>query len=168
MEQNQYPKLAEIFAQYEQDNPKPASVTPAIPQGQQLGTIDKLAQAVIPKLVDKLNLANWEIARLQAMCEYQQVCINDLYKMYNERLLAWLNEADERFKALESVPKKQRAPASRLRAHSLMWCSIWVMRLVRRVTPMSWLILSIGLKSQSRQRLQNGFQTKLGGSKCLI
>lgn len=107
-EQNPYPTLAEAFALYEQDHPKPVSVTPQIPQGQQLGTIDKLAQSVVPKLVDKLNAANWEIEKLKAVCEYLHNENLQLYRLYNETLSPWLHQQDDRLKALEAAkPVKQ-------------------------------------------------------------
>lgn len=48
--------------------PQPAPVSPNIPHdtAAQLSPIDKMAQLVIPKLVDKLNMAEWKIARLEA------------------------------------------------------------------------------------------------------
>lgn len=109
MEQKTYPSLEEVFALYEQAHPKPASVTPSIPQGQQLGTIDKLAQAVIPKLVDKLNEANWQITRLQDVCDYLHKANLDLYRLYNETLSRWLEQQDGRLKALE----EKKAPSRR-------------------------------------------------------
>lgn len=108
MEQKHYHNLDEVFALYEQDHPRPQSVTPAIPQGQQLGTIDKLAQAVIPKLVDKLNAANWEIEKLRAICDYQHLCINDLYKFINETALPHMQAVDDNVARLIEIAEKSK------------------------------------------------------------
>lgn len=70
-------EIRQMCQQFEEATPYPQSVAPAIPQGQQLGTIDKLAQAVIPKLVDKLNIAEWKIKRLMAICESQQEMLHN-------------------------------------------------------------------------------------------
>lgn len=98
------------FRWYEEHFPYPKSVSPDIPQDAQtqLGTIDKLAQTVIPRLVDKLNDANWKIERLTALCEWQHSAILDLYKAINETYIPAINQLDEQVKVLVSKPKRTR------------------------------------------------------------
>lgn len=108
-------RMHQHFRWFEDNHPYPASVVPNIPQEAkaQLGTVDKLAQSVVPRLVDKLNSANWHIQRLESLCEWQTACIEDLYKTINETLLPALSQADEKLKALEAKPartRKKRAP----------------------------------------------------------
>lgn len=66
-EQTEASTLDTLLYNFEDAEPYPDSVVPNIPQDAkaQLGTIDKLAQVIIPKLVDRLNEANWKIKRLE-------------------------------------------------------------------------------------------------------
>lgn len=110
MEQKMYPSLDDVFVMYEQDHPRPQSVAPAIPQGEQLGTIDKLAQAIIPRLVDKLNAANWEIEKLKSVCEYLHDENLDLYRIVNDTILPALDKLDSLEKSLAKKPSTKRKP----------------------------------------------------------
>lgn len=68
--------------------PQPASVSPNIPQdtATQLGPVDKMAQLVIPKLVDKLNMAEWRIARLEAVIQtLAEPSITDVRKTVDKK-----------------------------------------------------------------------------------
>lgn len=83
---------------FEDDHEYPASVAPSIPQDAkaQLGTVDKLAQSVIPRLVDKLNEANWRIQRLEHICK---ICVD---------VISAVKPMEGRLEALETqLAKKQ-------------------------------------------------------------
>lgn len=98
------------FRWFEDNHPYPVSVVPDIPQDAkaQLGTVDKLAQSVIPRLVDKLNAANWHIQRLESLCEWHTASIEDLYKIINGTYIPAIAQLEERVKALEAqLAKKQ-------------------------------------------------------------
>lgn len=88
--------------------PLPVSVSPDIPQdtATQMGPVDKMAQLVIPKLVDKLNLAEWKIARLEAVVSWQSQTIDDLYRMYNDAL-KFLNEQPSASSTEKTKPKSR-------------------------------------------------------------
>lgn len=102
-------RMRQHFRWFEDNNPYPASVVPDIPQEAkaQLGTVDKLAQSVVPRLVDKLNGANWRIQRLESLCEWQTACIEDLYKIINETALPAMTQTDERIRTLEAQLAKK-------------------------------------------------------------
>lgn len=106
-------RVQQMFRSFEDEHPFPVSVMPNIPQGQQLGTIDKLAQAVVPKLVDKLNVANWQIQRLEALCNWQSGALLDVYDIINNTYIPALTQLEERIKALEKGEKKPAKPRAR-------------------------------------------------------
>lgn len=101
-------EMRKLFCRFEALTPYPASVVPNIPQGEQLATIDKLAQSVIPKLVDKLNDANWKIERLTALCQQQQAHIDSFYQHIHDVSLPTLRQLEEQVKALAGKPKRTR------------------------------------------------------------
>lgn len=103
-------KTLKHFQWYEEQHPFPQSVVPNIPQDakSQLGTVDKLAQSVIPRLVDKLNAGNWRLDRIENLADWQTACIMDIYNLFNETYIPILDRFEERVKTLEAqLVKKQ-------------------------------------------------------------
>lgn len=49
---------------------EPKSVAPGIPQGQQLNPVDKMAQLVIPRMVDKINYLTARVDQLTRAVEF--------------------------------------------------------------------------------------------------
>lgn len=111
-------ELEDFFQLYAHNNPVPVSVVPNIPADakQQLGTVDKLAQSVIPRLVDKLNVANYQIQRLEALCDWQQAAINDLFKILNETWIPAIHQLEAKVDALsqkkQARTRKKKEPAA--------------------------------------------------------
>lgn len=92
-------KMRELFESFERRTPRPASVVPNIPQDTkaQLGTVDKLAQSVVPRIVDKLNEANWKIQRLEALCDALLLEFDEM----DSETFARLNGLTDMFTALD-------------------------------------------------------------------
>lgn len=111
-------EMLKQFEQFEKQRPQPVSVVPNIPQDAQLGTIDKLAQSIVPRIVDKLNGANWRLDRLENLSDWQVSCIMDIYRMFNETYIPVINQLEERIKALETKkpakPRKKKEPKAEL------------------------------------------------------
>lgn len=106
-------KTQQYFRQYEEQYPYPASVVPDIPLDAktQLGTVDKLAQSVIPRMVDKLNAGNWRLDRIESLSDWQTACIEDLYKIINGTYIPVISQLEERVKTLEAQLAKKPAKA---------------------------------------------------------
>lgn len=98
------------FESFEAHNPHPASVVPNIPHDTkaQLGTVDKLAQSVVPRIVDKLNDANWRIDRLEDLNAWQTLAIKDLYKIINETVLPVLQELRDKLETKKPVRSRKK------------------------------------------------------------
>lgn len=103
--------VSNVFEWFEQQNPKPVSVVPNIPADskQQMGTVDKLAQSIVPRLVDKLNEANWTIQRLEYLCSQQQSQITDLYQALNNTVMPKLQQLEDNV----MIPKPNRKSRGR-------------------------------------------------------
>lgn len=111
-------KTQDFFEDFELRNPRPASVVPDIPQDAkaQLGTVDKLAQSVVPRIVDKLNEANWKIRRLEAFVDALLVEFNEMDSDTTARLNGLtqiFTELDGRVEKLKDGGAKKPARSRR-------------------------------------------------------
>lgn len=76
-----------------------------------VGTIDRLAQSVIPKLLNKLNDAEWRVRRLEYLV-LQLILANDAQAANIREMSKWMTEATAKLNAFTAQP----APSVKKRA----------------------------------------------------
>ena len=93
----------------------PPSVPVATPDPG-MGTIDRLAASVIPKLINKLNQAEWRVTRLEKACEYLMRGVdaairNDAsLQQWMEQAAAIINRHEAALQTpVPAAPKKSRS-----------------------------------------------------------